>query len=99
LRALELGPCQDAEIPNDETARRWSAAVIRRVRLTLVLTHWKESMHRDHAATSAIVRDAVLLAALPGVAGVDGRPHRGVAVWCAENTVGLEGAELPPTVA
>jgi hypothetical protein len=55
------------------------------VRPTLVLTHWKESMHRDHAATSAIVRDAVLLAALPGVSGVDGRPHRGVTVWYAEN--------------
>jgi LmbE family N-acetylglucosaminyl deacetylase len=82
---LELGPYHDAEIPNDEAARRWVAAVIRRVRPTLVLTHWKESMHRDHAATSAIVRDAVLLAALPGVSGVDGRPHRGVAVWYAEN--------------
>jgi LmbE family N-acetylglucosaminyl deacetylase len=82
---LELGPYRDAEIPNDEAARRWVAAVIRRVRPTLVLTHWKESMHRDHAATSAIVRDAVLLAALPDVAGIAGRPHRGVGVWYAEN--------------
>jgi LmbE family N-acetylglucosaminyl deacetylase len=82
---LEVGPWRDAEIPNDEVARRWVATVIRRVRPTLVLTHWKESMHRDHATTSAIVRDAVLLAALPDVAGVDGRPHRGVAVWYAEN--------------
>src|ERR1700716_3093351 len=82
---LEIGRWHDAEIPNDEAARRWVATVIRRVRPTLVLTHWKESMHRDHSATSAIVRDAVLLAALPDVAGVDGRPHRGVAVWYAEN--------------
>ena len=82
---LEIGPWHDAEIPNDEAARRWVATVIRRVRPTLVLTHWKESMHRDHSATSAIVRDAVLLAALPDVAGVEGTPHRGVAVWYAEN--------------
>lgn len=82
---LEVGPYHDAEIPNDEAARRWVAAVIRRVRPTLVLTHWRESMHRDHATTSAIVRDAVLLAALPGVSGVEGRPHRGVALWYAEN--------------
>jgi N-acetylglucosamine malate deacetylase 1 len=82
---LEFGPWRDAEIPNDEAARRWVAAAIRRVRPTLVLTHWKESMHRDHSTTSAIVRDAVLLAALPDVAGVEGRPHRGVAVWYAEN--------------
>lgn len=40
----------------------------------LVLTQGKESMHRDHATTSAIVRDAVLLAALPGISGVDGPP-------------------------
>ena len=82
---LEIGPWQDAEIPNDENARRWVATVIRRVRPNLVLTHWKKSMHRDHAATSAIVQDAVLLAALRGVKGVAGDPHRGVSVWYAEN--------------
>ena len=89
--ALEIGPWADAEIPDDEAARRWVAGVIRRVRPTLVVTHWKESIHRDHAATSAIVRDAVLLAALPGVAGVEGAPHRGVAVWYAENWEDRDG--------
>ena len=82
---LEFGPWQDAEIPNDEPARRWVASVIRRVRPNLVLTHWKKSMHRDHAATSAIVQDALLLAALQGVTGVEGAPHRGVSMWYAEN--------------
>jgi LmbE family N-acetylglucosaminyl deacetylase len=82
---LEIGPYQDAEIPNDDSARRWVAAVIRRVRPTLVLTHWKQSIHRDHSATSAIVSDAILLAALPGVSGVAGQPHRGVSIWYAEN--------------
>jgi LmbE family N-acetylglucosaminyl deacetylase len=82
---LEIGPYQDAEIPNDEGARRWVAAVIRRVRPNLVLTHWKQSMHRDHSTTSAIVQDAILLAALPGISGVAGQPHRGVSIWYAEN--------------
>ena len=82
---LEIGPWHDAEIPDTEEARRWVASVIRRVRPTLVITHWKESMHRDHSATSAIVRDAILLAALPGVSGVEGAPQRGVSVWYAEN--------------
>jgi len=82
---LEIGPYRDAELPDNEEARRFVAGVIRRVKPTLVLTHWKESMHRDHSATSAIVRDAVLLAALPGVEGVPGAPHRGVSVWYAEN--------------
>src|SRR5205085_8973781 len=82
---LEIGPYKDAEIPNAEEARRWVASAIRRVKPTLIMTHWKESIHRDHSTTSAIVRDAVLLAALPGVAGVDGAPHRGVSIWFAEN--------------
>jgi LmbE family N-acetylglucosaminyl deacetylase len=82
---LEIGPWKDAEIPNDENARKWVAALIRRVRPNLVLTHWKKSLHRDHATTSAIVQDAVLLAALPGVSGVEGQPHRGVSIWYAEN--------------
>ena len=82
---LEIGPWKDAEIPNDESARRWVATVIRRVKPNVVMTHWKKSMHRDHSATSAIVQDAVLLAALQGVSGVDGEPHRGAAIWYAEN--------------
>ena len=82
---LEIGPYHDAEIPNDEAARRFVAAVIRRVRPTLVLTHWKQSLHRDHSTTSAIVQDALLLAALPDVQGVQGKPHRGVSIWYAEN--------------
>jgi LmbE family N-acetylglucosaminyl deacetylase len=82
---LEIGPYHDAEIPNDESARRFVASVIRRVKPTLVLTHWKQSIHQDHSRTSAIVSDALLLAALPGVQGVEGNPHRGVSIWYAEN--------------
>jgi LmbE family N-acetylglucosaminyl deacetylase len=82
---LEIGPWADAEIPDDDATRRWVASVIRRVRPAQVLTHWKESMHRDHAVTSRVVRDAILLAALPDVAGVQGRPHRGVSLWYAAN--------------
>lgn len=82
---LEIGPYHDAEIPNDESARKYVASVIRRVKPTLVLTHWKQSIHRDHSATSAIVQDAILLAALPDIAGVEGKPHRGVSLWYAEN--------------
>lgn len=82
---LEFGPYRDAEIPNDEVARHFVASVIRRVKPNLVVTHWKQSMHRDHSTTSAIVRDAVLLAALPDVEGVEGKPHRGVSLWYAEN--------------
>jgi hypothetical protein len=61
------------------------------VRPTLVITHARESIHKDHAATHAVVADAVLLASLDGV--VTGHPAwRGVrGVWYAENWEDAEG--------
>lgn len=80
-----FGPYRDGEVPNDEGARRYVAGVIREVRPAFIFTHWRESIHKDHAATSAIVQDAVLLASLAGVE--TGHPAwRGVrALWYAEN--------------
>jgi LmbE family N-acetylglucosaminyl deacetylase len=79
-----FGPFRDGEVPNNEDARRYVADVIRQVRPTLVITHWRESIHRDHAATHAIVVDAVLLAAIEGGKGGE-QPHRGTRLWYAEN--------------
>lgn len=80
-----FGPYRDGEIPNDEAARRYVADVMRQVKPTQVLTHWKESLHKDHWITSAIVQEAVLLAALPGVQ-LAHPAHRGIrAVWYADN--------------
>ncbi|MFZ2491194.1 MAG: PIG-L family deacetylase, partial [Thermoanaerobaculia bacterium] len=82
---VRFGPWRDGEIPDDEEARRWTTTVIREVRPTLVITHWKKSMHKDHGITSAVVRDAVLLASLEGVAPGTA-VWRGVrSVWFAEN--------------
>ena len=79
-----FGPYRDGELPNSEEARRYVADVIRRVRPSLVITHWRESIHRDHRNTHAIVEDAVLLAAIDS--GADGLPpHRGTRLWYAEN--------------
>lgn len=80
-----FGPYQDGELPDDGAARRYVADVIRAVKPTYVITHWRESMHKDHVATSHIVTDAVLLASLDGVR-TDHAPYRGVrGVWYAEN--------------
>lgn len=80
-----FGPYKDGEIPNDEAARRYVAEVMRQVKPTQVLTHWKESLHKDHSVTSAVVQDAVLLASLPGVQLAQ-PAHRGIrAVWYADN--------------
>ncbi|MEO8192690.1 MAG: PIG-L family deacetylase [Gemmatimonadales bacterium] len=80
-----FAPYKDGELPDDEATRRYVADVIRQVKPSFIFTHWKNSIHRDHARTSAIVQDAVLLASLEGV--VTGHPvHRGIrGVWYAEN--------------
>lgn len=81
---VQFGPFRDGEVPDDEEARRFVADVIRKVKPSLIITHWRESIHRDHAATHAIVVDAVLLAAIDG--GKAGEaPHRGTRLWYAEN--------------
>ena len=78
-----FGPYRDGEVPNTEEARRYVANVIRRVKPSIVFTHWRESIHRDHAATHAVVVDAVLLAAIDSGGGLP--PHRGTRLWYAEN--------------
>ncbi|HVS33527.1 MAG TPA: MFS transporter [Thermoanaerobaculia bacterium] len=88
-----FGPYRDGELPNDEEARRYVAGIIRQVRPTHVVTHWRNSMHKDHSTASAVANDAVLLAALEGVA-IEQPVWRGVrSVWFAENWEDREGFE------
>lgn len=82
---LLWAPYEDGKIPNEEATRRYIADVIREVRPTHIVTHWKNSIHMDHARTSAIVSDAILLASLEGVK-TDHPPWRGVrGIYFAEN--------------
>jgi LmbE family N-acetylglucosaminyl deacetylase len=86
-----FGPYRDGEVPNTDEARRYVADVIRQVRPTTVITHWRESMHKDHSTTHAVVKDAVLLASLEAVK-TDHPAHRGVrAIWYAENWEDADG--------
>jgi LmbE family N-acetylglucosaminyl deacetylase len=86
-----FGPYKDGEIPNDEAARRWVADLIRQVKPTHILTHWKNSIHKDHSVTHALVVDAVLLASLEAVK-TGHPPHRGVrSLLFAENWEDPEG--------
>jgi len=88
---LIFGPYKDAELPNDEQVRRYVADVIRTVKPSILITHWKHSMHKDHAAASAITVDAELLASLAGVK-TDHPAYSGVkAVYFAENWEDKEG--------
>lgn len=72
-----IGPYGDGMLPDDEEVRRYVADVIRQAKPTHIVTHWKSSIHKDHARAHSIVNDAVLLASLEGV--VTGHPrHRRV---------------------
>lgn len=85
-----FAPYKDGELPNDEAVRLYVANIIRQVKPTYVFTHWQKSIHKDHARTSAIVQDAILLASLEGV--VTGTPaHHGIrGIWYAENWEDME---------
>jgi N-acetylglucosamine malate deacetylase 1 len=67
-----FGPYKDAEIPRGDEPARYVAGVIAKVKPAWVITHWKNSIHRDHSLTHTIVTDAVLLAAVGGTRGIRG---------------------------
>ena len=80
-----FAPYRDGELPNTEEVRRYVADVIREVKPTHIITHWRNSIHKDHAATHAIVNDAVLLASLEGVVTTHPRHREVRAIYYAEN--------------
>jgi len=86
-----FGPYRDGEIPDTEESRNYVAEQIRQVRPTHIITHWRNSIHRDHTRTHRIVTEAVLLASLEAVATGSPR-HRGVtAIIFTENWEDPEG--------
>lgn len=86
-----FGPYKDGELISTEATQRYVADVIRQVKPTHVITHWKNSIHKDHAAAHAIVMDAILLASLEGVV-TDHPRHRGIqGIYFTENWEDPEG--------
>jgi N-acetylglucosamine malate deacetylase 1 len=86
-----FGRWKDGELRDTEEAAQWVADVIRQVKPTHVITHWKASLHPDHAAAHLIVNDAVLLASLEGFSSAH-PPHRGVrGLYYADNWEDAEG--------
>jgi LmbE family N-acetylglucosaminyl deacetylase len=86
-----FGPYKDGEIPNDETARKYVADILRQVRPTTIITHWKHSIHKDHATAHDITTDAELLASLAGVKS-HYPPYSGVKqIYFTENWEDKEG--------
>lgn len=58
---------QDGELPDTEQVRMEVCDVIRRVKPNVIITHWKNSMHKDHALTHHIVNDARFYASMPTI--------------------------------
>jgi LmbE family N-acetylglucosaminyl deacetylase len=86
-----FGPFKDGELPDTDEVREFVCDVIRRVKPTHVVTHWKAGIHKDHIAAHSVTVDAVLLASLASVAG-ELPPHRGVrGVYFTENWEDKEG--------
>ena len=54
-------------LPNNDKVRKYVADIIRRRQPTYVITHWRNSTHKDHANTHAIVVDALWVAELEAV--------------------------------
>lgn len=65
---------RDGELQASDEVKLRVAAVIREARPKLVITHWKGSIHRDHAAAHDLLPDARFYAGLPAFP-IDREPH------------------------
>lgn len=57
-------PYCDGELLVEESAKMAVCDVIRACRPSLILTHWRGSMHKDHAAAHHLTPDSIFYAAL-----------------------------------
>lgn len=60
-------PYADGELPDNEQVRFEVCDLIRKYKPRAILTHWKNSIHKDHIATHRIVKDAQFFAGLPSI--------------------------------
>jgi LmbE family N-acetylglucosaminyl deacetylase len=86
-----FAPYRDGELVNDAQTRAYVADVIRQVKPTHIVTHWRNSFHPDHRAAHAITVDAVLPSSLPGVNGAHPAWGGVRQVLYAENWEDMEG--------
>lgn len=57
---------KDGELPDNDKVRYEVCDIIRKYKPNILITHWKNSMHKDHALTHRIVLDAQFYAGVPG---------------------------------
>ncbi|GKX29734.1 hypothetical protein SH1V18_22140 [Vallitalea longa] len=74
----------DGELPVNDEVKFKLCDVIRKYKPNVIITHWKNSIHKDHAATHQIVKDAQFYAGLPGFER-EYPPHYAQGPYYAEN--------------
>ena len=57
-------PYEDGELPLDDTVAADLARLLRRLRPTVIITHWSGSIHRDHTRTHHLSLQAHFMAAI-----------------------------------
>lgn len=82
-RAIVFG-YPDGELPDNDDVRYKVCDVIREVKPEVIVTHFKNSMHKDHVTTHRIVVDARFYAANPHFERPD-PPHFAPKLYFAEN--------------
>lgn len=83
---------KDGELPLDETVKFQVADIIRELKPDILITHWSQSMHKDHQNTHYIVKDARFYAAIPTF--IRELPYHGVKrVYYSENWEDMYGFE------
>lgn len=65
---LEILPYVDGDLPVSDEAKLRVADLIRARRPTHIITHWQNSIHKDHRAAFNIVREAMFYASLRSIA-------------------------------
>ena len=58
---------RDGEVPENEDIKFELCDLIRRHKPDVVMTHWSNSMHKDHMTVHRLVNDAIFYAALPTI--------------------------------
>jgi LmbE family N-acetylglucosaminyl deacetylase len=78
-------PFRDGELQGSETEALAVARLLRQTRPQVIITHWGESIHGDHAAAAVITRRAMFLAGIRHF-DLDGLPPMGWArLYYADN--------------
>ena len=83
-------PYPDGRLPITDEIKFQVCDLIRREKPTLILTHWKGSIHRDHSATHEIVREAIFYAGLPALQR-ELPAHRVRGLYFCENWEDMDG--------